>query len=243
LEARQFMDEARMMELAQSALSLGTAKIPVPKIYRAVHFPDSPRSKLFWQTLGKEVEVVEIHSSSFQKALPPHSVKRKLAHSLEDSVQFLLDEVLASGEVSSHAIVIEDRPSIRRSVKRAAEQRGLALLDPRDPTFIQASEEIKTALLPLELVAKNFSSSLILSWMNLVCRDAGSLRRKIIECGNLNGLESYQAFPEIYQKLKILKAIFEPRMTVSALKGAVEESLKEVKFSPWVMQTLTQVFE
>lgn len=63
-----------------------------------------------------------------------------------------------------HAILIPDVPMIRRSLRRVLESRGIPLADPRDPTRLRWDESIKWALLPLEVIGRNFERARVISW-------------------------------------------------------------------------------
>jgi hypothetical protein len=255
LEARNFFDEASLLELAEERVRLGIFKLPVDKFYRAEHFQDPPRIQFLWQTIAsasnsktpvQTVVPTGVHtilSQSFRKKTAPFLVQRKLAHSLEDSLQFLFDDILSNGELSSHAVVIEDRPEIRRSVKRLAHERGIALLDARDPTLLMTAEEIKSALLPLEIVARNYPSELILPWLQGRFANSGELRKKIIDYGNVSALQNYQRMPELYEQLVILKTRFPSRLSFAEMEIALFANLKESKFPAWVSQTFEKVFQ
>jgi hypothetical protein len=153
LELRELWDEPRLFE--QAASLVGTSDFS-KSIYLLEHFNDPPRLKLFWEEFGKKIELVRIHSKNLPEfltaELPGLFLARKKAHSLEDAAQFLIDEILRGiaddpSVLDRHAVVIQDEPVIRRTLKRVAEQRGLLLQDPRDPTLVVQSEEVKRATL------------------------------------------------------------------------------------------------
>ena len=256
LVARDFFDEARLLEVASfkirnSEPELSISKQGVSKVYRAEHFPSSPRIDFFWQMLSEKIEISLIPSEKLRRGSLPYRLERKMAHSLEDAAQFLLDEIIMSGNLNTDAVVIEDLPEVRRTVSRIAKERGIPLLDSRDPTFLATSEEMKTALLPLEIVARNFSNAWILPWLNTLPSKLGECfrshvghkRKKIIEMGNVTGLENYQNIPDVYEALQKLRERFKTRMTVVALEQAILESVREAKLPIWVAKTLERVFK
>ena len=243
LEARNFFDEARVLEQAEIAIRTGEASFAVKKLYRAEHFMDPPRVQFLWQAIAEKVQVEVISSKQLRKKPEPYEIDRKLAHSLEDTVQFLFDEILTEGNLDSHSVVIEDRPEIRRSVKRVAFERGIALLDSRDPTLLMTSEEIKTATLPLEIVARNYPGQLVLPWLATRFPDAGSYRKKIIEYGNASGIESYKGVPEVYSALTALKDLYPGRITLPKLQEAIFKNIEDAKLPSWVSQTFERIFQ
>ncbi len=246
LHVRGLYDDHRLFEAAAKALDTDQTKLPVSKIFKLEHFSDSPRLAFFWEAVARKAEVVRIKSESLARKENDHEsfvLQPKVAHSLEDAAHFLLDEVVESKNLSAQAIVIEDIPEIRRTLRRVAEERGLRLQDPRDPTLLTQSEEIKSALLELEIVARNFPIQLVLPWVGALIKDAGPIRKKLIESGTTLGLESYKMVPEVYQKLSELKLQFVSRLTLLELQKAVESSAKKRVQAPWVILALGRIFQ
>ena len=247
LNLRGLYDEHRLFEEATRALDLDQVQIPVSKIYKLEHFPDSPRMAYFWEAVGRRVELVSIKSETLSTQTSsektPFTIQNKVAHSLEDAAHFLLDEIMESEDLNAHAVVIEDIPEVRRTLKRVTEERGYRLQDPRDPTLFKQSEEIKSALLELEIVARNFPVHLVLPWITTVMEDSGVLRKKIIEAGITQGLSSYLITPQVHQSLSDLKSSFPTRLTLSELYQAIERSAKRRVRAPWVLQALERVFQ
>ncbi|MEO5969680.1 MAG: PD-(D/E)XK nuclease family protein [Bdellovibrionia bacterium] len=71
-------------------------------------------------------------------------------------------ECLVSSQI---AVLIPDQPSVRRSLKRALDARKIPFAEPRDPTKLRWDENLKWALLTLEVVASNFERQKVVSWL------------------------------------------------------------------------------
>jgi RecB family exonuclease len=259
LEVRDVWDEARVFGEATKRLQEG-ASVPNSlksdrDYFKLELYPDSPRVQLFWDEFAKHFSLRKIRPEDFLKEndLPFAEMKvhRSEAHSLEDAAHFLLDSILAESKsdsaektwnaISTHHIAIPDVPSIRRTLKRVADSRGVPLLDPRDPTFGIQSEEIKTALLEFELVAKNFPADLALSWISASSKN-GEHRKKIIEQGITNGLKSYQFLPEVYPAFQKLNQQYPSRSSLPNLKESLFQSFTRLKLEPWVAQFFERMF-
>jgi len=242
LELKQLWDEPRLYEDAGQAINSSDKKM-----FLLTHFQDAPRMQFFWNEVARKISLERIPSQLLRvKNEGKYKIKRKQAHSLEDAVQFLFDEILASGDLENHAIVIQDEPEIRRTFKRVMEQRGLELNDPRDPTLLVQSEELKLALLELELVSKNFSSSLVLSWMkyqaDVALDEQGEFRKKMIEGGIQTGIKSYSFLPKLFAKLTEIQSRYPSRIHFNAFETSVMNSAQAHAVSSWVRKALEKVF-
>lgn len=241
LVARELWDEARLFQDASDRLQAERVSVPVSKVYRFTHFTESPRLRYFWDEVSKKTELVTLASEKLCIESETVELNRKIGHSLEDAAQTFFDHLIQNDSLETSAIVIEDRPEVRRSLKRVSEERGLAFLDPRDPTLFLQSEEIKSALLELELVSKNYSSSLVLSWVGLKFKDSGVIRKKIIEYGISEGLNSYSGISEIFPALSDLKNSYPPRITLAQLELALQGSIQKLALKSWVAQSFKKV--
>jgi hypothetical protein len=96
---------------------------------------------------------------------------------------------------------------------------------------------------PLEIVAKNDPSELILPWLQGRFANSGELRKKIIDYGNVAGLQSYQRMPELYERLIELKTRFPTRLSFAEMEVAFFANLKDSKFPAWVSQTFEKVLD
>jgi RecB family exonuclease len=240
LQYRDFFDDSRVFEWATERLRRGEGRtLPVSRIYWLHHFPIKPRERHFLEALSSVIEVETLHSSYFFKS-PEGSVpiSRIHSHSIEDGAHHLLDQILKEGDLDSDGVVIEDRPEVRRTLERVARERGLVLQDARDPTLLSHSEELKTALLELDLVARNFPRNLVLAWLNARDPAQGALRKKIIEGNSEQGLGAYRFDSELHASLEKLAARFPRKMTLRELGEALEESIRNFGLPAWVSQVI-----
>lgn len=237
LKVRNFWDEARLYESASHRIAESDS--PATTYYRIEHNREKPRIEWFWAELAKKHQVRKIASSElFGRG--EYFVRRR-AHSLEDSANFLLDEI--SGDLSNQIVVIQDMPVIRRTLKRVAEQRGISLQDPRDPTLVTRSEAIKQVLLDLELCAKGFSRVAVLEWLRYFHPKAKEFRKKIIDSAVVQGLDAYRHIPELYIALKKIDAGYASRLTLNELKESVENSIREHDLPLWTKKVMENLFE
>jgi len=246
LELRELWDEPRIFEIASQRISESDFS---KSVFVLEHFVNPPRLKGFWDELSRKTEVTKIpsHSLVSEKVV---SLTRKQAHSLEDAAHFLLDLLVdeAGADASAldrHAIVIPDDPSVRRSLKRVAESRGIPLQDPRDPTLIVQSEAIKRATLEMELVARGFPSSLVLAWITThpeLRSQAGEYRKKIIESGTVQGIESYARIEPVRDALSALQTRYPSRLTLAELNQAISDSIAALSLPAWVDSVFERFF-
>ncbi|MBU6154452.1 MAG: PD-(D/E)XK nuclease family protein [Bdellovibrionales bacterium] len=240
LELRGFHDDASLFEAATRRLrEEGGSRIPFQKLFWLDHFGMSPRIRHFFEELSRSISVEHLHSSGFFQGRESigsspalRLLNRKLTHSLEDGAHHLLDEVLRDPD--HEVVVIEDRPEIRRTLERIALERGVNLQDARDPTLLTQSEEMKTALLELDLVSRNFSRDLALAWINAKDPDRGDLRRQIIESN---------AEPKGNPAFKPLLERYPKKMTVEQLGEAILESASDFRLPEWVSKVLAATVE
>ncbi|NDG83465.1 MAG: PD-(D/E)XK nuclease family protein [Proteobacteria bacterium] len=238
LQYREFFDDSRVFEWATERLRTGERAPGVSKIYWLSHFPGKPRERHFLEALSERVEVEHIPSSAFFTTPEPKRMHRVHSHAMEDAAQHLLDRVLDSG-LDSSAVVIEDRPEVRRTLDRVARERGIRLLDARDPTLLSHSEELKTALLELDLVARNFPSDRVLEWVNARDPSRGELRKKIIEGNSDQGIAAYRFDPVLYSALEALAKRYPRKMALEELREALDQSVLSFALPAWVSKVVS----
>lgn len=164
---------------------------PEDEVQEVVVFHTQPMGGLerfFWDTLterGPRLRWISpIHSSSPTAEgdrLQP--IRWENWHTLDDAVESLLDSMDPERDV----ILIPDEPSIRRTLQRALSERRWVLEDPRDPMALRTDERFKRALLPLRVLASDFSRADVLAWVG-----HGEIAREIVDRGIYQGLESYR---------------------------------------------------
>jgi RecB family exonuclease len=247
LDGQNLWDEARLYESAVTKMAQGNVNL-FPLYYRIEHQKEKPRIEWFWSELGKYTTIKTVSSKVVIQDLYPslHSGQglhfiRQRAHSLEDAANFLLDEIIEDPD--HRIVVIQDAPVIRRTLKRVAHQRGVSLLDPRDPTLVATSEAIKLALLDLEMSAKGFARASVLEWVRHFHPRAADLRKKIIESALVQGLGSYQHIPSLHALLQKVNANYPSRLSIEALQAAIQDSIREHELPAWTTRVMTKLFE
>ena len=198
--------------------------------------------QIFWVELGRLVRVEQLRPITHETPKSPggsgsgeldrgESLKASPAwswqkwHTLDDAAEFLAERFSEGGPESwaKQAVLIPDLPAVRRSLRRALEARGIPLLDPRDPTRMRWDEGLKWALLPLDLVAKNFDRQKVISWLSPFAQASPELYsewvHEIQARGIRSGLESYAAgkLDGVHERLTELKDLFGGRKTCEEL--------------------------
>jgi len=240
LQYRDFFDDSRVYEWATERLRRGEGRrLLGSKIYWLHHFPLKPRERHFLDALTSVIEVEPLHSSDFFPAPDCQmQISRTHTHSIEDGAHHLLDQILNHGDLNSDCVVIEDRPEVRRTLERVAQERGVVLQDARDPTLLSHSEELKTAFLELDLVARNFPRTLALAWLNARDPSQGSLRKKIIEGNQDQGLGAYQFDQTLHSSFEELLKRYPRKMTIRELGDALEVSIRNFGLPAWVSKVI-----
>ncbi len=127
----------------------------------------------FWDVIGTQVQVAPFEgsvSSEMEGGQSSASWDWQRWHTLDDAAEFLADHLLqelasiGDAAFDRNAILIPDHPGVRRTLRRALETRAIPLAEPRDPTQLRGDEALKVALLPLQVVARNFERSKVISW-------------------------------------------------------------------------------
>jgi RecB family exonuclease len=237
LELREFFDEARLFEAATHRLSAG-ARLPFSQVFWLSHFPLPPRIRHFKESLAKSLDLREVHSSGFFIPDPAGAgsegirFERRRCHSLEDAAHHLLDAVTEGG-VDHDVVVIEDRPEVRRTLQRVSLARGIPLQDARDPTLLPQSEELKAALLELELSARDFPRDLVLAWIGLRAADRGDLRRRLLEGNQTRGIDAVRFDPALFESLQKISEVYRRKMTLSELEAAIGGSIRSLGLPSW----------
>ncbi len=167
-------------------------------------------------------------------------------HRIESVVEHLLDVLFV---VNPQSLIIQDRPGTRRTLQRVAHQLGYAWADPRDPTEVKRAENIKSDLLDLELMARDFELPLLLQWISLHPKwgkHATSMRATLTEAGFVRGLSRLpMRCRELQQDLEKYSAPFSGRLSLQSLIDHwikfewVREPLFWTQFfSEWILDLL-----
>jgi RecB family exonuclease len=116
-------------------------------------------------------------------------------------------------------------------------------MDTRDPTRVPQSEELKSVLLDLEVVGRNFEVESVLAWWGARNPGDGERRKRWLEKGSVRGLEAFSSDPVLFQALRNLRNRYPPRVQLEPLRDAVLESARELGVSAGVGGVLERVFE
>jgi hypothetical protein len=186
----------------------------------------------FWEVLGQSVVVKQVRQMVEPRAVDDRFSSRPQVdwqkwHTLDDAAEYFADQLShlsPESDWSQNAILIPDIPAIRRSLRRALESRGIPLADPRDPTRLRWDELVKWALLPLEVVGRNFERQRVISWLrNFQMQDEFSAWvGEINSRGIRNGLSSYAGgmLSGVHSRLSELATILGGRKTCQELADA-----------------------
>ena len=187
----------------------------------------------FFQSLGRVCRLETSPPISAQDSPGPVArLSWMRYHTLDDAADAIALELRREGTLDTSAVLIPDLPEVRRSFRRAATQAGLALADPRDPTWPKRAEGIKLALQPLEVVARRFDRSDVLSFFG---RRGGAeiplnpiVLKTMMEQAVGPGLSTYShpKLAPLRAKLEELNALFGGRKSASELKEIHLQFLK-----------------
>ncbi len=247
LRARDLWDESRIFEVATERLRDEGFLFPIKTFHLLEHFEPKPRVRAFIEALRGAHEV-NLHrpgriGEGGEASPEPGQLEHILAHSLEDGAQHLMDEVIGSGSPDLHPLVIEDRPEIRRTLSRIAAERGVPLQDLRDPSGLPQSEELKTALLELEMSARSFEGENVLAWWTARHPGDSATRKALIERGSLRGIDSYGFLPALSESLVKVRERYPSRMSLPELKTALLQSAAALRLPSWVGSLLERLME
>lgn len=192
----------------------------------------------FWEVLGQSVSVKRI-STLVGESQSGHPKPRNLAwekwHTLDDAAEYLAETLgaeLAEGQNPGDdpAVLIPDIPSIRRSLRRALDSRQLHFADPRDPTQLLWDENYKWAVLPLEVVARNFERQKVLSWLRgyRLESEFPTWAQEINGRGIRQGLSAYSGgvLEPVHSYLKELEGLFGGRQTCQEISETFLKHLR-----------------
>lgn len=200
LEASSLVDPPMLIRKAIQVLREGWPQhlsCPQEIWNLSVQSPES-LEKEFWDVIQGFVQVRLIQSlqkMNLSSAIPFNFELQKW-HTLDDAAEYLSDQLLeqeADSQWQDYAVLIPDIPGVRRSLRRAFEDRKIPLADPRDPTRLRWDENVKWALLPLEVVARNYERSKVISWLRAfhLEKEFSEWVIEINQRGIRSGIQSY----------------------------------------------------
>ena len=175
LRASSLWDGPALLKEAQELLQENGWPEKLARPERILYYSTQAEESLeksFWESLDRNVQV-EKFGYSTGSAAPATALAAvwnwERWHTLDDAAESFADELQARIKTPADwnrlAVLIPDIPSIRRSMLRALADRKIPLADPRDPSRLRWDETVKMAMLPLELVARNFERHQVLAWM------------------------------------------------------------------------------
>jgi len=189
--------------------------------------------KAFWEALSRHVPVIR-HSPDATRGGVPDGAKLTIErwHTLDDAAERFCDELQKASPESwkHHAVLIPDYPGVRRSLTQALMRRGLPLAEPRDPGRLRWDEAIKSAVIPLSVVGRDFERREVLKWL----ASRGSPERTVwipeINARAIRqGLKAYVGggLAPLHVELSALQTRFSGRKTLAELSRLHLEHLNE----------------
>jgi RecB family exonuclease len=259
MEAAGFFDPPSVLRKAVDWLSdLPIAsEVPTSEVHQVLaSFPDEiyyfstqtqeSLEREFWERLGRFKKIALGHELASQQSKASQSSDENTVHdtlqgvwqrwhTLDDASEALAAElarqVRAGVSLEDHVVLISDTPAARRSLRRALSSQAVALADPRDPTRSRWDEGLKWALLPLELVSRNFEKESVVAWVRGF--QQGPLKaqwlKEIEDRGIRSGLESYSggSLVGLHERLQMLQKKIGGKKSIRELGLA---HLKEIQY-------------
>lgn len=272
----KWLDENKAWDVPRLILAavavLGTDEIPLALPPRVVIFSPKPgesRSEALWEALARRTEVERIFVAdllgaefgTMERAYPePLIATWEEWHTVDDTCDRLADGLLMeyrAGRLGENGVLLPDLPAVRRSLKRALEERGLRLKDPRDPTRLKWEESVKGALLPLDVVARRFRHEEVISflhssWVRLDANpevefaEKRKLHQEILDRGIRMGITAYSGdrLERIRAMLELLNEAFSPRIRIDEIAGFhLTWIRKNPDFEAWVGEFFEAVWD
>lgn len=242
-EACARLEDAEAAGLVEGAL-------PEELLIFSAGVPD-PLASVFLDAVGRLTRTLRVSGSEgVGGARESMEWQWTRAHSLDDAAEFLaqalVSRIAQQGDwraLSDVAVLIPDQPEVRRSLLAALARNGIPLEDPRDPTRLRLAEDLKHALLPLELVASRFERERVLAWLGSAASadprlvDIDVISREIVRRGVRDGLESYRGgkLELLHRALDRLARRYAGRFTCSELAALHLADLAGHKgCAPWI---------
>lgn len=208
LGGTSFWDPPRLLRFARDRLTEdGWPKIVhIPhKIYIfSLQEPES-LERSFWEAVGRFTEIVRIRSAEGpeerERERDPPRWNWERWHTIDDACERLGESLSAQANAEAFsgnsAILFAESGTTRRSLHRALKEWGVPEADPRDPTRLRWDEEIKWALLPLNVVARDYERARVVSFVSQWGIPGGeaavSFSNEMILRGIRKGLKSYDS--------------------------------------------------
>jgi hypothetical protein len=163
LEARGLWDPVSVLRRATEVLGEVEFAFPAEIVHLTAAAPESLEAS-FWEALAQRAPVRRVGTAATSEPVATEASWSRW-HTLDDAAEALADELAASPDLSREHVLLPDVPAVRRSLLRALAARKIPLADPRDPTRLRWEEGVKWAVLPLELIARDFDRARVISWL------------------------------------------------------------------------------
>ena len=232
LTASRLWDEPLLLRAAVEILEQGwPAELTAPDeiLFLSTQTPDSLETALL-EALGQHVRV-ERKGPSLRNDTPTTTWTWERWHTLDDAADTLADRLSADQNWNQQWILLPDIPGVRRSLGRALAERGIPLADSRDPTRLRWEETVKWALLPIEIVARNYERQSVVSWLRTWFFEADFSKwvSEINARGIRQGLNSYTSgtLTVVHARLLEIGATLGGRKTCAELGEAHLKLLRE----------------
>jgi hypothetical protein len=252
---------------------LGSSEIELALPSRIVVFAPKigeSRGEALWEALAARTEIDRVfiadllgeEFATMERAFPDERLVASWEewHTVDDTCDRLAEGLLAefrAGSLGLNGVLLPDLPAVRRSLKRALEERGLVLKDPRDPTRLKWEESVKTALLPLDVVARRFRHEEVISFLHSswVRLDANpetdfaakrAMHQEILDRGIRFGLPAYSGdrLERIRAMLELLHEAFSPRVRIDEVAGFhLAWIRRNPDFDAWVAEFFEAVWD
>lgn len=230
MEKMSLWDSPRALAAARDRLdgaSGSDQRIQWPeKIFWLNAAPPEGLERSFMDALGRHVELAVLTTAAparsegdapgFAGVASGSPIDWRSWHTLDDAAEALADRISGNSEGhesterdwAAHTVLIPDDPAVRRSIRRVFGERGIPLADPRDPTVLRWHETLKWAMLPLEVVGRDFDRSDVIAWLQPDPVIGATLADRVAEHGIRQGLSSYRVagMEDAFKRLVELKS-------------------------------------
>lgn len=271
MKAKSYFDPPMVLRLANARMRSNEPIEALPASVFRLHVQQGESlEREFWEGLSRHSEVVDLSASSLvsvssgsemeEGGIPEDaaSIPWRRWHTFDDAAEALADELetLSPEELQQQVVLIPDQGSIRRSVRRAFESRGIPLADPRDPMRLRFDESVKRALLPLDVVSSRMERRTVLAWLRSIPAfsdaERATLSREVHSRGVRQGLGGYEGgrLTPLHAQLKRLEKRFGPRLKAAEFGKAWLDEMGSESSSPvpvegrrWLLPFLERMLE
>jgi hypothetical protein len=238
LRSKNLWDEPLLLEEASRCIlspEFDRSRCSVPSRLIFLHVTgQAPRARAFQEDLSRagfqiEERGLEYLGLALVDRIPEHTWH--VAHTQDDALELALSRLTPGQD----AVLIADDPQLRRSFNRAIQRLKIPLADSRDPSVLRMSEAVKSALLPLEVVASRFERSRVTEYLSMNgawekdFKTRGKVFEKIEALGIRQGLKNFEAVGSagLMQELRALEKSFGGRWLLAHLSERHLDYLRE----------------